>query len=153
MKKKLFLLLITAIIQLSAFAQTEIPVYDSVLAARLGADEYGMKSYVLVILKTGTNNLGPGAERDSLFAGHLKNINLLADAGKLIIAGPLGENKNSYRGIFILNVVTLSEAKELLNTDPVIRENVMEADLYNWYGSAAISEYLEVHKRITRKGF
>ena len=64
----------------------------------------------------------------------------------------MGENENSYRGIFILNNVTLSEAKELLNTDPVIKEKVLGADLYRWYGSAAISEYREVHKRITKKG-
>jgi uncharacterized protein YciI len=140
------------ILHLSVLAQTEISVYDSVLAKRLGADEYGMKSYVLVILKTGSNNLGPGALRDSLFAGHLKNINRLADAGKLIIAGPMGDNENSYRGIFILNGVTISEAQELLKTDPVIKENVLGTDLYTWYGSAAISEYLEVHKRITKKG-
>ncbi len=83
----------------------------------------------------------------------MKNINRLADEGKLIIAGPLGQNENLYRGIFIFNVVSISEAKELLKTDPVIKENVLGADLYNWYGSAAISEYLEIHKKITKKGF
>lgn len=151
--KKNLLLLCALMLSLSVSAQTEMPVYDSVLAKKLGADDYGMKSYVLVILKTGINDIGPGAKRDSLFAGHFKNINRLADEGKLIIAGPIGQNEKSYRGIFILNSVTISEAKELLNTDPVIKENVLGADLYNWYGSAAISEYLEVHKRITKKGF
>lgn len=29
------------------------PVYDAALAEKLGADAYGMKSYVLVMLKTG----------------------------------------------------------------------------------------------------
>lgn len=151
--KKFLLFLSFIIFYLSVIAQPEIPVYDSVLAKKLGADEYGMKSYVLVILKTGTNDIGPGVLRDSLFTGHFKNINRLADEGKLIIAGPLGQNENLYRGIFILNVVSISEAKELLKTDPVIKENVLGADLYNWYGSAAISEYLEIHKRITKKGF
>lgn len=34
-------------------AQQKNPIYDSVLAAKLGADDYGMKKYVLVILQTG----------------------------------------------------------------------------------------------------
>ena len=32
---------------------SEAPTYDAALAAKLGGDEYGMKKYVLAILKTG----------------------------------------------------------------------------------------------------
>jgi hypothetical protein len=35
----------------------------------------------------------------------------------------------------------------------VIREKVLDADLYEWYGSAAISEYLKVAKRIEKNTF
>ena len=31
------------------------PKYDKILADKLGGDDYGMKSYFLVILKTGSN--------------------------------------------------------------------------------------------------
>ena len=31
------------------------PNYDKTLSEKLGGDDYGMKSYFLVILKTGTN--------------------------------------------------------------------------------------------------
>jgi hypothetical protein len=87
-------------------AQTENQAYDSTLARKLGADERGMKSYILVILKTGPNKLEAGPERENLFKGHFANINKMADAGKLVIAGPLEENDKTYRGIFILNVKT-----------------------------------------------
>ena len=36
-------------------AQNSNPSYDSTLAKQLDADQYGMKMYVLVILKTGKN--------------------------------------------------------------------------------------------------
>jgi uncharacterized protein len=42
--------------------------------------------YVMVILKTGSNLLEAGAKRDSLFAGHMKNINRLVGLKKLIVA-------------------------------------------------------------------
>jgi uncharacterized protein len=127
--------------------------YDSTLAKSLEADDYGMKSYILVILKTGTNNLEKGQKRDSLFAGHRNNIKHLAELGKLVIAGPLGDNDKSYRGIFIFNVKTIGEARELLETDPTIKAKVLDAELYEWYGSAAISEYLKVHRKIAKQKF
>ncbi len=51
-------------------------------------------------------------------------------------------------GIFILNVASLEEAHEILQTDPAIKENLLAADLYKWYGSAAIPEYLDAAEKI-----
>jgi len=131
-------------------AQNRNPEYDSTLARKLGADERGMKSYVLVILKTGPAVIEKGAKRDSLFAGHFSNMDRLAADGKLIIAGPIGTNEKSYRGIFILNTATLDEAREILKSDPTIRTGIFETDLFEWYGSAAISEYLKVAEKIVK---
>ena len=49
--------------------------YDPELAQTVGADEYGMKNYVLVVLKTGPTKVPPGPERDDMFKGHFANIN------------------------------------------------------------------------------
>jgi len=129
-------------------AQTVNPDYDSTLAKKLGADDYGMKSYVLAILKTGSNATTDKAFIDSCFSGHMDNIFRLVDEGKLIVAGPLGKNDNAYRGIFILNVKTIEEAQELVQTDPAINSKLLDADLYNWYGSAALPEYLDAALKI-----
>jgi uncharacterized protein YciI len=123
-------------------AQTENPNYDSTLAKKLGADDYGMKSYVFVILKTGSNTTTDKAFIDSCFSGHMANIVRLVNEGKLIVAGPLGKNDNTYRGLFIFNVSTIEEARELVQSDPAINSKLLDADLYNWYGSAALPEYL-----------
>ena len=140
-----FLLLIVP-----AKAQLEQKEYDPALAKSLGADEYGMRWYVMAILKTGSNNLKDSVRRAALFAGHFKNIGRLAEMGKLVVAGPFGKNDKSYRGIFILNVSTLEEAVELLQSDPTIREKVLKADLFKWYGSAALPEYLQWQKKIQK---
>lgn len=151
--KKLILLLSSIIFCINLHSQAGMQAYDSVLAKKLGADEYGMKNYIFVLIIPGTNKLEKGNVRDSIFRGHLKNIGRLAETGKLVIAGPLGDNEKSYRGIFILNVKTIDEAKELLQTDPAIQSKVLDAELYEWYGSAAISEYLKMQKKITKKQF
>lgn len=147
MKKYIFVTLFL-IICLNAFSQDINPGYDSVLARKLGADEYGMKNYVLVILKTGPNIVEPGAKRDSLFKGHMANISRLAAEGKLLVAGPIGKNSLNYRGIFILNVRTTDEARVLLDTDPTVKEKIFETELFPWYGSAALGEYLEADSKI-----
>ena len=138
-------------ITITTMAQTKNPNYDAELAKTLGGDEYGMKKYILVILKTGTNTTTDKAVTDSLFRGHMDNIGRLVELNKLIVAGPLGKNDLTYRGIFILNVTTFEEANQLLATDPAVKEKIFEAELYEWYGSAALPEYLKASDKIWEK--
>ncbi len=124
------------------------PHYDSALAQKLGADDYGMKGYILVLLKTGPNKTTDKTLISNSFRGHLENINHLVKEGKMIVAGPLGKNDKTYRGIFVLNVTTFEDAEKLLRTDAAIKEGLLDFELYNWYGSAALPEYLEFSDRI-----
>ena len=153
MSKKINIFLVLFFIGWSAFAQNKNPKYDKAYADSLGADENGMKMYVLVILKTGTAKLTDKATLDSIFKGHMKNINRLAADGKLIVAGPLEKNGQAYRGIFIFNVKTLEEARALVETDPAVKSKVLAADLYNWYGAAALPEYLKFQDKLEKVKF
>jgi len=128
---------------------TSNPNYNQSLAEKLGGDDYGMKSYILVILKTGPNKTTNKELINESFRGHMTNINQLVAQSKLIVAGPLGKNDNNYRGIFILNnVKTLEEAKELLKTDPAIKNGLLDVELFNWYGSSALPEYLPISDKV-----
>ena len=100
MKKSIFSLL-CIFIMFTVHAQSSNPKYDKPLADSLGADDYGMKMYVLVILKTGSNVSETKTVTDSLFNGHMQNIGRLVESGKLIVSGPIKKNDKNYRGIFI----------------------------------------------------
>lgn len=128
--------------------QTINPNYDTTLAQALGADDYGMKMYVFVVLKSGDNKTTDKDFINSCFAGHMKNIGRLIEAKQLIVAGPFGKNDNDFRGLFILNVSSIEEAKQLLDTDPAIKADLLRPELYPWYGSAALSEYLQAADKI-----
>lgn len=146
--KKIVLFLL---ININTFAQK--PAYDSILAKKLGADDYGMKHYVFCILKTGPANITDKAKKDSLFAGHMKNIDRLANEGKLAVAGPFGKNDRQYRGIFIFNVATVEEAEKLVQTDPALKAGIFIAELTPLYCTASLMEIPERHKKVQKKDF
>ena len=150
--KRICFAIILAAFALQSQAQ-EKPKYDEALAKKLGADNYGMKMYVLVILKTGSNISATKAQTDSLFKGHMANIDKLAKENKLLVAGPLGRNDKQYRGIFIFNTKSLEEARAWLATDPAISSKLLDAELFNWYGSAALPEYLPFHDKVQKSTF
>jgi len=125
------------------------PNYDKTLADKLRGDDYGMKSYFLVILKTGTNTTTDKKLISNSFRGHMDNINHLVEEGKLIVAGPLDKNESNYRGIFILNnIKSIEDAKELLQTDLAIKNRLLDYEIFTWYGSAALPEYLTYSDKI-----
>jgi uncharacterized protein YciI len=149
--KYIFTLAILCCLGIAANAQTQKPVYNKALADSLGADERGMKQYVLAILKTGTNTTTDKEELNKYFRGHMDNIGRLAKEGKLVVAGPLGKNDKTYRGIFILNVKTIEEAQKLVETDPAVKAKIFDVELYPWYGSAALPVYIETHNKISKQ--
>ena len=124
--------------------------YDPALAAQAGGDENGMRSYVLVILRTGPTRVPDGDARKAMFAGHMANIRRLSDEGKLVLAGPFGDKDGDWRGLFVFAVADIEEAKALVATDPVIIQGEMVAEYHNWYGSAATVLLPGLHEKIVR---
>lgn len=122
--------------------------FDAELAKRLGADERGMRQYVLVILKTGPTRVPDGDARNAMFAGHFANIERLSKAGKLVLAGPFGKDPNGWRGLYVFAVADIEEARALTATDPVIVNGEMVAEYHAWYGSAATMLLPELHKTL-----
>ncbi|WP_348825281.1 YciI family protein [Flavobacterium aestuarii] len=139
------------LVSIIGFSQKTESKYDENLAKSLNADERGMKKYVFCLLKTGSNTTATKEESQKLFEGHMANIGKLAKEGKLSVAGPFMKNDRDYRGIYILNVETVEEAKALVATDPAIQSNLLEAELTPWYGTAALQETLKIHEKITKK--
>ena len=150
--RKTLLGLALCIASMPAFAQDKaMPAtasFDAELARKTGADEHGMRSYVLVILKTGPKRMPDGAERDAMFAGHFANMERLAKEGKLALAGPFAKDSDGWRGLFVFAVDGIDEARALTATDPVIANGEMVADYHAWYGSAATMLIPELHEKL-----
>jgi uncharacterized protein YciI len=138
-----------------AVAASEAPAqarqYDPALAKSLGADDMGMRKYVLVILKSGPNKV-EGDARAKMFQGHFANIKRLAAEQKLVFAGPF-DDANGWRGMFVFATGDIEEAKRYVATDPVIINGEMVAEYHKLYGSAGLMMLNEIHGKIQKKEF
>jgi uncharacterized protein YciI len=131
-------------------AEENAPLPDDELASALGADDYGMKTYVMAFLKSGPNRSADSLERARLQRAHLDNITRLAEEGKLVLAGPFLDD-GEVRGIYILDVPTLEEAEALTRSDPAIQAGSLIMELHPWYGSATLPLLQDMHAKIARK--
>jgi uncharacterized protein YciI len=146
MLRILYLLLAVAI-TIPAFAQNKN--YDSMLAKKLGADEYGMRHYVMAFLKAGPNKTMDSAQKSQVLMAHLKNIGRLAKEGKLVVAGPFLDGGN-LAGIYVFNVTTVEEARTLTETDPAVKAGMFDMELHPWYGSAAMMQIVDTHNKLQK---
>jgi uncharacterized protein len=131
---------------------TETFAYDSTLAAKLGADDYGMRKYVMAFLKAGPNRDQDSTTAADLQRAHMDNIVRMAEEGKLAVAGPFLDG-GDLKGVYIFNVSTIEEAKALTETDPAIKAGRLVMELHPWYGSAATMMVNDWHKKVQKKGF
>ncbi|UKB79247.1 YciI family protein [Chryseobacterium sp. MEBOG07] len=149
--------LLTACLLISAlsFAQEKKagkPKFNQELATSLGADQYGMKPYTIVMLTTGSTKIEDKAKMSEVMKGHMTNIGKLADEGKIIVAGPfLEKNKENYRGMFIFNTKSKEEAEQWVKTDPAVQAGVFGYEIFPWYGSAALPLYLKHHDEVSKE--
>lgn len=148
--KKLFFLLILALSATSyTFAQNA--AYDENLAKEVGADDYGMRKYVIAFLYRGDRvQEYTDQQRSDIQAGHMANINRLAEEGKMVMAGPFFGNEE-LRGLFFFAVESLEEAEQLTATDPAIKAGVLRMDLKEWYGSAALMLMVDMHSKVAKE--
>ncbi len=123
--------------------------YDAELAKAAGGNDNGMRSYVLVVLKTGPTKVTDPGARNKMFEGHMANIGRLADEKKLVLAGPL-DGVDGWRGIFVLATPDIDVAKTWVATDPVIIQGEMVAEYHKLFASAGMMMLNDIHSKIKK---
>lgn len=82
----------------------------------------------------GENRGQDSATAAKIQAGHLANIEQMEKDGKLCIAGSFADDGN-WRGILILDVKTLGEAKSLIDKDPAVIAGRLKYEIHpRWRG-------------------
>ncbi len=124
-------------------------VFDPELAAQTGADDYGMRSYVFVVLKTGPADITDPDQRREIFSGHFANMRRLAEDGMLVLAGPFVE-AGERRGMYIFNVTEIADAAALVESDPAVAAGIFIPEFTKFYGSAGLMLLNDLHKKLQK---
>ena len=93
--------------------------------------ERDLKQYYFVMLTKGPNCNQDSATLAQLQAGHLANIDNMKEQGKLLVAGPFGDD-GDWRGILIFDVATREEVEKLLKGDPAIQAGRLAYSIHPW---------------------
>jgi uncharacterized protein YciI/ketosteroid isomerase-like protein len=94
---------------------------------------YEMTTYYLVLLYRGPNSTGEATpEAQKIQDAHMANIRQMADAGKLLMAGPMADD-SKLRGIFVLHAGSLQEAQALADSDPAVKAGRLLPEVHAWY--------------------
>lgn len=146
------IVLLFSILSIGSLTDLVAQQYDANMAQEVGADDYGMRSYVMAFLKAGPIKFPNADSAQVLQAAHMANIKRLAEDGKLVLAGPFLDN-GALRGIYVFDVRTIDEARQLTETDPAIQAGTLVMELHPWYGSAALMKLNEMHQKIQKTSF
>lgn len=85
------------------------------------------KSYTFVFLNNKPDKEVLSKEKsDSIMQGHMNNIGRLAKEGKLLAAGPF----EGGGGLFVLNTISVDEAKLWLETDPGVNAKRWNIEMF-----------------------
>ena len=108
-------------------------VWASPSAAAENAGEHpNMITYYLGLLSRGPN-WSPEVSEEimELQRAHLAHMDKLAEAGKLVVAGPITDGGN-LRGILVFKVDSLEAAKSLAEGDPMVKNGRLLVELHPW---------------------
>lgn len=94
-----------------------------------------LDKYYFVMIKAGPNQDIDSVKREELFKGHMDNINRLYYDGIIKVAGPLGKNDLTWRGIFVYDCKNREEAEKYAQTDPAIAAGLFSVDIVAWLTS------------------
>lgn len=131
-------------------SESEAPdTFNPKLAEQYGADDWGMRSYVMAFLQAGPNrDLEPEAAAE-LQAAHMANIGRMAEAGQLVVAGPFLDD-GTLRGIYLFATESVDSARVWTSTDPAIQAGSLRMEMHPWYGSAALMAVPELGKQLAK---
>jgi uncharacterized protein len=101
---------------------------------------YEMKQYWLVLLYSGGVRSQDSITAAKIQKAHINNIERLAAEGKIIMAGPMGDN-GSLRGIFIMDGKDSTEIANHIKVDSAIVTGRLRFEIRPWWTAKGKYEF------------
>jgi uncharacterized protein YciI len=104
-------------------------------AAPAPEPEFQREPDQFVVLQRPANPTEYPKERiDEIQREHLAHLGAMARAGKMVVAGPFGDQPDpKWRGLCLYRVGSLDEARQLAEQDPAVKAGRLEVVVFTWY--------------------
>lgn len=99
-----------------------------------------MKQYWIIFLYKGANRTQDSGVAAKIQDAHIANIERLAKEGKIVMAGPMGYDKD-LRGIFIINAPDSATAASYVKTDTAIITGRLRFEVHPWWTAKGKYEF------------
>ena len=108
------------------------------LPATHAPDPATMTTYVVGFLVRGPKwTSGSASDLEKLQETHLAHIRMMAEVGKLIVAGPFPDG-GRIRGMSIFRAASVEEVKVLAEADPAVVSGRLKYEWHPWYSMKGI---------------
>lgn len=93
--------------------------------------EHKLIEFHMCLLKRGPNYNAAGMPKD-LKSAHIANVMSLFESGKVVIAGPLGDDSDIV-GVFVFRAKSAEEARDWAEADPAVKAGFFKAEMHPWW--------------------
>jgi uncharacterized protein YciI len=99
------------------------------------ATKFEFETFQLVLLvRPADRKEIPEAEAEAIQKLHLAHLTSMAESGKMMIAGPFGDQRDqALRGACIYRVGSVEEARALAEADPAVKAGRLRVEAVTWY--------------------
>lgn len=101
---------------------------------------FQMDTYQVGLFKRGPKpSVGQTEESRRIQSEHLAHLGKMAEAGKLVGAGPFLDG-GDLRGILIFKAASIEEARAMAEADPAVKAGLLILEFHPWLGPKGIGE-------------
>ena len=93
--------------------------------------QHKLIEFHMALLKRGPKYSPSGMPKD-LKSEHLANFIALLESGKVVIAGPFGDNSD-IAGVFVFRAKSAEEARAWAESDPAVKAGFFTAEMHPWW--------------------
>ena len=93
--------------------------------------EHKLIEFHMALLRRGPNYNAAGMPKD-MKSAHIANVMSLLESGKIVIAGPLGDDSDIV-GVFVFRAKSADDARAWAESDPAVKAGFFKAEMHPWW--------------------
>jgi uncharacterized protein YciI len=128
------LLVATVVPATSLGAEPITPAAPATPAATAPAKFEFEQFQLVLLLRPADRKELPEAEAEAIQKAHLAHLTKMGESGKMVVAGPFGDQRDaSLRGACLYRVASAEEARALAEADPAVRAGRFRVEVVTWH--------------------